>query len=446
MKKIKFIDLFAGIGGFHEGAKKLGHECVFASEIEDDLRDVYEKNFGIKPAGDIRKVKNSEIPNHDLLMAGFPCQPFSKAGKQAGWNAERLTIDNLKSDYTGSLFGEIVRILKAKKPKYVLLENVGNFDRHDDGNTWKVVKETIINLGYKVVATEQKRNNGIGLISPHKFAEVPHVRGRFFIVGVKTKKELDALDIFKGGTESNTTLDTFLKGIKLDDKEKKATSITKEQLRAINHWNKFLKVLKKIGGRTPTVPIWGDEFYLNYSFEDTNPFKMKTSKLQEELGVNGLKKQELLNSLPTYARAKEFPKWKKDFIRNNREFWRGIEKKFDKSWIEELKTFPHSFRKFEWNCMGEELDIWKDKCIQLRPSGIRVRRNNSVPALVSLSETQVPILGNQKRFLTVKEGLKLQGFDTDHILMESRVKSFKALGNAVNAKVVEKVLSNLINT
>ena len=124
MKKIKFIDLFAGIGGFHEGAKKLGHECVFASEIEDDLRDVYEKNYGIKPAGDIRKVKNSEIPNHDLLMAGFPCQPFSKAGKQAGWNAERLTIDNLKSDYTGSLFGEIVRILKAKKPKYVLLENV----------------------------------------------------------------------------------------------------------------------------------------------------------------------------------------------------------------------------------------------------------------------------------------------------------------------------------
>ena len=159
-----------------------------------------------------------------------------------------------------------------------------------------------------------------------------------------------------------------------------------------------------------------------------------------------VKKQELLNLLPTYARAKEFPKWKKDFIRNNREFWRGIEKKFDKSWIEELKTFPHSFRKFEWNCMGEELDIWKDKCIQLRPSGIRVRRNNSVPALVSLSETQVPILGNQKRFLTVKEGLKLQGFDTDHILMESRVKSFKALGNAVNAKVVEKVLSNLINT
>tara|TARA_Y100000996_G_scaffold409860_2_gene391226 strand:- start:562 stop:1899 length:1338 start_codon:yes stop_codon:yes gene_type:complete len=443
MKKIKFIDLFAGIGGFHEGAKKLGLECVFASEIEDDLREIYEKNFGIKPVGDIRNIKSSEVPTHDLLMAGFPCQPFSKAGKQDGWNAERLTLDNLKSDYRGSLFGEIVRILKAKKPKYVLLENVGNFDRHDNGNTWRVVKETLLSLGYSIVATEQLRNKGIGLISPHKFAAIPHVRGRFFIAGVRTKKEMGVLDVFGEGIESNTTLDTFLKGIKITDKEKKDTSISKEQLRALNHWNQFLKVLKKIEGRTPTVPIWGDEFYLNYSFEDTNPFKMKTSRLEKELGIKG-SKEELLNLLPTYARREDFPEWKIEFIRKNREFWNKIKKHVDKSWVEELKTFPHSFRKFEWNCMGEELDIWKDKCIQLRPSGIRVRRNDAVPALVSLSETQVPILGNQKRFLTVKEGLRLQGFREKHELMESRVKSFKAIGNAVNAKVVEKILKNIV--
>ena len=91
--------------------------------------------------------------------------------------------------------------------------------------------------------------------------------------------------------------------------------------------------------------------------------------------------------------------------------------------------------------MGEKYDIWKDKCIQLRPSGIRVRRYNAVPALVSMSETQIPILGNEKRFLTVKEGLKLQGFDSTKVkLMDSRVKSFKAIGNAVNVKVVEKIL------
>ncbi len=442
--KIKFIDLFAGIGGFHEGVKKLGLECVFASEIEKDLRGIYKSNFGITPKGDIRNIKNHEIPDHDLLMAGFPCQPFSKAGKQDGWNAERYSLENRKSDYSGSLFGEIVRIIKSKKPKYLLLENVGNFDRHDNGNTWKVVKETLISLGYSIAATEQKTNGGIGLISPHKFTGVPHVRGRFFIAGIYKSKKLQPEIIFKSNESSKVTLDEFLKDIELNNAEKNSSKLTKEQLRALNHWNKFLKILNKIDERTPTVPIWGDEFYLNYSFENSTPFKTPESELKIELKSN-YNKQDLLSKLPSYARSENFPEWKKRFIRKNREFWNKIKDNVSKDWVDELKTFPHSFRKFEWNCIGEELDIWKDKCIQFRPSGIRVRRNDAVPALVSLSETQVPIIGNKKRFLCVKEGLKLQGFSPNHIMLDQKVKSFKALGNAVNAKVVEKIIKNLLN-
>ena len=160
-----------------------------------------------------------------------------------------------------------------------------------------------------------------------------------------------------------------------------------------------------------------------------------------KLNNNSVTREELLEEFPSYARSSEFPYWKKRFISKNRNFWKEIKPNLPKDWIQQLIIFPHSFRKFEWNCMGEKYDIWKDKCIQLRPSGIRVRRYNAVPALVSMSETQIPILGNEKRFLTVKEGLKLQGFDSTKVkLMDSRVKSFKAIGNAVNVKVVEKIL------
>src|SRR6478736_2261643 len=98
---MKFIDLFAGLGGFHLALKRLGHKCVFASEIDENLATLYEKNFGLKPVGDIRKVKATKIPKHDILCAGSPCQPFSKAGEQQGLDCPRW----------GDLFNSIIRIL-----------------------------------------------------------------------------------------------------------------------------------------------------------------------------------------------------------------------------------------------------------------------------------------------------------------------------------------------
>jgi len=138
-RQLKFIDLFSGIGGFHLALEGQGHQCVFASEIDKYARVIYENNFGLKPHGDIKPIKAEDIPAHDILCAGFPCQPFSIAGKQAGL-----------IDTRGSLFLEIVRIAKYHQPKMLLLENVANLQRHDGGRTFEIIKNELQNIGYQV--------------------------------------------------------------------------------------------------------------------------------------------------------------------------------------------------------------------------------------------------------------------------------------------------------
>src|SRR5579863_7872144 len=113
----RFADLFAGLGGFHQAAAKLGGKCVFACEIKQVLRETYRENFGIEPKADIRDVQPSSVPNHDVLFAGFPCQPFSKAGPQSG----------LEDSIRGTVFWSIVEILKLRRPRMILLENVAHF-------------------------------------------------------------------------------------------------------------------------------------------------------------------------------------------------------------------------------------------------------------------------------------------------------------------------------
>lgn len=146
--KFTFIDLFAGIGGFHIAMHNLGGDCVFASEWDKECRVTYVRNFeAISPnlfinnealfAGDITLVNPDSIPNHDVLCAGFPCQPFSQAGQKKGFE-----------DTRGTLFFNVASIIKAKKPKAVFLENVRGLLKHDNGNTFKVIEKTIKDLGY----------------------------------------------------------------------------------------------------------------------------------------------------------------------------------------------------------------------------------------------------------------------------------------------------------
>lgn len=139
LKSYRFIDLFAGLGGFRLALESYGAECVYSSEWDKAAQDVYEKNFGDRPDGDITKVDESTIPQHDIICAGFPCQAFSISGKQRGFEDSR-----------GTLFFDVARIAKKHKPKILFLENVKNFASHDNGNTLRVVKTTLEELGYDV--------------------------------------------------------------------------------------------------------------------------------------------------------------------------------------------------------------------------------------------------------------------------------------------------------
>ena len=137
--KITFIDLFCGIGGFRLALEALGTRCVFSCDKDRQARKTYQANFGEEPEGDITTIAADSIPDFNILCGGFPCQPFSIAGKQIGFK-----------DTRGTLFFEIARIIKAKQPEVVFLENVPNLARHDNGNTLRVILDTLDGLGYNV--------------------------------------------------------------------------------------------------------------------------------------------------------------------------------------------------------------------------------------------------------------------------------------------------------
>ena len=137
LKGFTFIDLFAGIGGFHYALSSYGAECLYASEWDKPAQETYFENFGIMPTGDITKIAAEEIPPHDILCGGFPCQAFSVSGKRLGFE-----------DTRGTLFFDIARIVKHHKPKVVFMENVKNLVQHDNGRTFKVVHNTMEELGY----------------------------------------------------------------------------------------------------------------------------------------------------------------------------------------------------------------------------------------------------------------------------------------------------------
>jgi DNA (cytosine-5)-methyltransferase 1 len=138
-EKLRFIDLFCGIGGFHVAMKSLGAECVFASDIDANCRETYFQNHGLMPAGDITKVAADDIPAFDVLCGGFPCQAFSIAGNKLGMQETR-----------GTLFFEIARIAQHHKPRWMILENVKNLAGHDGGRTWSVIHKTLDEMGYSV--------------------------------------------------------------------------------------------------------------------------------------------------------------------------------------------------------------------------------------------------------------------------------------------------------
>ena len=383
MKKFKFIDLFAGIGGFHQAMVQLGGQCVYASEIDKFCIERYKENYNIDADHDITKINPEEVPDHDVLCGGFPCQTFSKAGKQKGFEETR-----------GTLFFYIEKILQAKKPKYIVLENVRNLVSHDNGNTWKVIRQHIIDCGYRIT------ENPI-IISPHQLG-IPQLRERVVILGVydpdNTDKYLN-IDLGTMKDKKDNSIESILEPNNNEDKYK----ISKQEERVLSAWDEFYKMidLKVIG-----FPIIVD-FFDGHIDPD-------------------------------------YPNWKKQFVEKNHALYVLNKNAIDR-WIKKWKvyeTFTPTQRKMEWQAGSSIESIWEG-LIQFRPSGVRVKSPNCFPALVAM--VQVPIVGKYKRRLTIREAARLQSFPDSFIFDSNDHQAYKQFGNAVNVNVIKTAAEALFN-
>ncbi len=383
--KFTFIDLFSGIGGFRLAMQDLGGKCVFSSEIDKKAVETYMENFGDDSYRDIRKVNVAlDIPSHDVLCAGFPCQSFSTAGKKEGFN-----------DIRGKLFDEIVRILQYHHPKYIILENVKHLVTHDNGKSYMRICDKLKDLGYVLPKDPI-------ILSPHLMG-IPQHRERLYILGIYKKylKEgTEYLDIKKEDFITNEKTDIKCVLDKRIKNEKKY-HIDEYTEYALNAWDEFHQ---KIEQKTFGFPIWVDEFGATYDYSN-------------------------------------FPEWKQVYVRKNREFYLN-NKEFLDDWMSRysVKNFKLRERKFEWQAGANYKSIW-DTTIQLRQSGIRCKKTDYFPTLVAMVQT--PIVGKYKRSITPREAARLQNFPDDYKLNPIDSVAYKQLGNSVNVEVVKQVASAL---
>ena len=187
----RFVDLFAGTGAFSHVLEKYGHKCVYANDMLDFSKTIYDLNNkkGIFDLKDLNSVDVEDIPEHDILCGGFPCQPFSIAGNKLGFDDERSNV-----------FWKILDILKHRKPKIVILENVKNLTSHDKGNTFMVVKENLEKLSYNIKYK---------ILDTSKITNIPHHRERIYIVGFLNQEAYDSFD-FDFKEQTNISLYNML--------------------------------------------------------------------------------------------------------------------------------------------------------------------------------------------------------------------------------------------
>ena len=376
----KFIDLCSGIGGFHTALKDLGGECVLAAEIDTYAIETYKKNYDIDSNNNLRDLTKKEMPDYDILCAGFPCQTFSKAGSQQGFEEIR-----------GTIFFDIVRILTETKPKFILLENVRNLVSHNNGNTWNTIRKTLTEIGYLVPENPF-------ILSPLNFG-IPQSRERVFIPCIRK----DISKVEKIELEVPIKQDTNIFSI-LEPTVEEKYNISNYEKYVIKVWEEFKQGIttKNLG-----FPIWYDSF-----------------KLDKES-------------------IKDLPQWKQDFIIKNIELYE-TNKSFISSWekkFNNLQDLQPTHRKFEWQ-MGTEYTSIYQGVIQFRPSGIRVKKPDFFPALVAM--VHIPIIGKYLRRLTPRECARLQSFPDTFQLSTNEKQAYKQLGNSLNVKVAKYVFENTI--
>jgi DNA (cytosine-5)-methyltransferase 1 len=380
----KFIDLFCGIGGFHQALHNLGAKCVLACDIDKDCRTVYKDNYGIEPISNVKEIDEKNMLDFDILCAGFPCQAFSNGGKKKCFDDKR-----------GLLFDEIIRIAKYKKPKFMFLENVKHILKVSKGKVIEYIKKQIANIGYTLQLFQ---------ISPHNYG-IPQQRERIYFVCIRNDLYLGT-DIVLPIYEGKINFSKFL-----DKKEEIAEKyfIKDDILELLNVWDEMVKKFE-IGEKiSPTIMI--NDAYKKYT--------------QEEY--------------------EEFPDWKKDYVTKNKPLLQKYKKEFD-PWYnknKELLKKREIYGKLEW----QTGPIKKDESIfnyfiQIRQSGIRVKKPNYFPTLVAI--TQIPIYGKEKRYITPRECARLQSFPETFKLSANDKISYKQLGNSVNVDNVYTVINSTL--
>jgi DNA (cytosine-5)-methyltransferase 1 len=408
-----FADLFAGIGGFHAALAPLGGECVFVSEWDQHAAATYTSNWLedslISVKGDIRDLTEGntiQVPPHDVLTGGFPCQPFSKSGNQLGVNETR-----------GTLFYNILRVIEVRKPKVVLLENVRNLVGPKHHSDYLVMVRLLRELGYAVSESPT-------ILSPHEIPRrlggSPQHRQRIFIGGVRVgkKRALELADIgpiltrkpFELSDKPEWNIKSELEKIR----SSKSTSqselkISDDHQRALIMWDDFLKQFRVSNKMNPPgLPMW-TEFW----------------KPRNQIRI-----------------SKDTPDWKRQFIERNVSLYEA-----NSAWINKwrirhaLNDFIPSYRKFEWQ--GRDAKSVFDCLIQFRPSGIRVKEPTYVPAFVAM--TQTPVLGWELRELSEYEASRIQGFPKHFSFYDQRrALSLKQIGNAVHPGSARLVFQALI--
>jgi DNA (cytosine-5)-methyltransferase 1 len=401
--RFTFVDLFAGIGGFHLALESLGGECVFASEIDDDCRKVYEKNFDLLPAGDIRPLTEGDavlgIPDHDVLCAGFPCQPFSKSGFQRGINETR-----------GTLFFNILRILEARRPRFAILENVRNLAGPRQRETWLTIIRHLRALGYRVA--DEPTVFSPHLLPPDQGGR-PQVRERVFILCEFIGPDASGEDLKGEVLVENKPVDGWdpsawrIEDYLDDDSAVVALGdyrLRPDEQRWVEAWNDFVQVIDD--DQLPGFPFWVDEF-----------------KSEPDIWPG-------------------MPKWRREFHIKNSEFYVAHKGAIDE-WMErhDVMSFPASRRKFEWQARtwqptAQQRNLW-DLVMHFRPSGLRVKPPTYLPALVAITQTSV--VGSRRRRITPREAARLQGIPETYELHANDAVAYKQLGNGVNVGAVEHV-------
>ena len=402
----KFVDLFAGIGGFHQAMRYLGGTCVMAAEINQDCVKTYNLNFSTEEGevrGDVTKIEPSSIAPFDVLCAGFPCQPFSKAGAQKGFQDEGR----------GNLFYTIMDILDAHpEVKFIILENVRNLA--DKSENWDVITSELMKRNFYI--TEHPI-----ILSPSDFG-IPQIRERVYILGIR--KDIRNEEILSNGCIhlADLHLDKFRKQCKmgdawsiLEDEVDDSYIISEEQELMLQAWEEF-----RIGTKIKVIgfPVWLDSFGLG---EDDD---------------------EVVYAQQGYE---DMPGWKQNFLRHNRKLYLD-NREFIDIWAEkyDMANRIKLYKKFEWNC-GTDVPNIKGGLIQIRQSGIRVKRPTYYPSLVAIVNT--PIIWDDKkqhfRKITPREAANLQSFHGRYKFSGTDSIIYKQLGNSVNVRILKILGENL---